>query len=128
MKLAGLYAEKLNNPAKALESAKRARTLAPNDLEVGRAVGRLGFQSGDHQWAVGVLQEVVQKSPPQADLSVDFAWSLYSVGRVEEARERMRQMLKLALVLKRRTGEATRNAAGGNLEAQPQAATTVKPF
>lgn len=95
MKLASLYAEKLNNPGRALELAKQGRNLAPNDAQVGHTFGRVAFQSGDHQSAVAVLQEMVRKQPPRSDLLYDFAWALYSVGRVTEAQEKMRQALKL---------------------------------
>jgi len=129
VKLARLDGEKLNNPAKSLEWARRARGLAPNDLQAGHILGRLGYQAGDHLWAAGVLEEVVQKSPPQSDLLWDFAWALYSVGRIDEARDRMRQVLNLTssptnVAPARQFLDLTGLAL--NPESDPQAATTVQ--
>jgi tetratricopeptide (TPR) repeat protein len=97
VRLAGLYAQKLNNRSKALELAKQARALAPNDPQLGAALGRLAFQAGDYLWAFGVLQDSAQKLPSQPDVFYDYAWSLYSIGHVAEAQQTLQHALKLSL-------------------------------
>jgi tetratricopeptide (TPR) repeat protein len=94
--VAVLYAEKLHNPAKALELAKQARSLAPSDPQIGHTAGRVAFQAGDHSWALGALEEAVKQLPKQPEAQADFAWAAYSLGRVPEALDAMRQALKLA--------------------------------
>lgn len=95
IRLAALHAGKLGDPAKAMELAKQARQLPPNDFAVARQFGQIAFQAGQHEWAASVLQECAQKPAPPSDLLYDFAVALYSIGKVGEAQNQMRQAVRL---------------------------------
>ncbi len=88
-RLALLYAQRLNDPAKALKLAQEARKLAPNDPDVVLALGRVGFQSGDHAWAYGLLQEATRLRPDRPEVRYDLAWAAFSLGKVTEAEQIM---------------------------------------
>ncbi len=94
-KLATLYSEKLNDPARALELSKRATALAPENAEVTHAYGRALFAAGKHQESVVVLQDAAQKDKSNAELFYHLGRSLYSVGRISEAEQSMRTALAL---------------------------------
>ncbi|MCS7338938.1 MAG: tetratricopeptide repeat protein, partial [Verrucomicrobiae bacterium] len=55
--LAQLYGWYLQNTNRALELARRARVLNPNDPVVALTLGRLAYRSGDHKWAYSLLNE-----------------------------------------------------------------------
>lgn len=91
--LARLHAANKDS-AKALEFAKAARKLAPDDAAIAYALGRLAYQLGDYTWAAGLLQEAARKLPESPDISLDLAIANYSVGRVAEAETALRNALK----------------------------------
>lgn len=95
LRLAQLQAGPLNNPAKAMEFARKARDLAPNDPEASALLGRLAFQNKDHAQAYSLLQSAAQRLPKRADVQFDLAWAAYSVGRVPEADQAMRRALEV---------------------------------
>lgn len=90
-RLAELYANRLNEPQKALTLAKDAHTRAPEDPSTARTLGRLLYQQGDHQWALNLLLRVAQQFPDQPDVQYDLAWAQYSMGRVAEAEAAMQR-------------------------------------
>jgi tetratricopeptide (TPR) repeat protein len=90
-RLAGLYANQLNKPAKALELAKEAHNLAPEDARMSHLLGRLVFQTGDHKWAASLLEESARKLPNEPAILYDLAWAFYSLGRVAEAETAMQR-------------------------------------
>jgi tetratricopeptide (TPR) repeat protein len=90
--LARLYASK-NDPAKALEFAKAARKLAPDDGTVAQTLGRLAYELGDYAWAASLLQESARKQTPTPDLLWDLALAVYSTGNVREAESALRDAL-----------------------------------
>ena len=92
--LAQLYSGRLNDPRKALELAKEAHNLAPDDARISQTLGRLVYQAGDHQRALSLLQEAARKLPADPELQYDLAWSYYSVGRVAEAESAMQSALQ----------------------------------
>ncbi len=91
-----LSAGPLHNPPKALEFARDARALAPDDPNVSLILGRLAFQAGDHEWSLGLLQESAGKLGDQPDVLYDLAWAWYSVGQIAEADSAMKKALKIA--------------------------------
>jgi tetratricopeptide (TPR) repeat protein len=95
LKLAQLHGS-AKNPAKALEYAKAARKQAPDDPDVARSLGRLAYQNGDRSWSVSLLQEAMRKQQASPDLLFDFAQASYSVGRITEAQQALRDALALA--------------------------------
>jgi tetratricopeptide (TPR) repeat protein len=93
MKLAQLYAGPLQNQDKALEFAKKARELAPNDPQTGAAVGQIAFQAGNFSWAYSLLQESARQRGNDPAVLHDFALASYALGKVPEAREMMQRCL-----------------------------------
>jgi tetratricopeptide (TPR) repeat protein len=94
IKLARLYSERLHNSGKALELAKSARSLAPEDASISSTLGRLAYESGDYKWALSLLQESSQKLPDQPNVLYDLAFAYYSIGRVSEAEAAMTSALQ----------------------------------
>ena len=63
VKVAQLYAGPLQQRDKALEFAKKARELAPNDAQVAGLLGHIALKAGNFSWAYSLLQE---SAPPAA--------------------------------------------------------------
>ena len=91
--LARLYSEHLNNAPKALELAKAAYKLAPEDMDVAHMLGRLVFAGGQHKWALTLLQQGGARQSADAGLLYDLAWALYSTGQDAEAESTMHDAL-----------------------------------
>ena len=87
-----------NDPAKALEVAKAARKLAPDNAAAGLALGQLAYQSRDYPWAFSLLQETARRMPDDADVLRALAKSAYSVGQVAAAETALQSALKLDAV------------------------------
>ena len=93
LKLAQLYAGPLHQPSKALEFAKKARELAPNDASTAGTVGRIAYQAGNFTWAYGLLQESARRNAADAGVLHDLAMTAYVLGNVPEARQTMERVL-----------------------------------
>ena len=96
IKLAELNAGPLNDSAKALEFARKAREIAPNDPKVLGMLGDAAYQTGNFKWAYSLLQESARRLPNNTEVLYDFAWAAYSMGRVSEARQAMQHLLALS--------------------------------
>ncbi|TMQ01481.1 MAG: tetratricopeptide repeat protein [Verrucomicrobia bacterium] len=118
VRLAQLYADRFNNSGKALELAKQARNLAPDDPAVAHTLGRLAFQAGDFKWSASLLQEGADKSPRDPEILYDLAWSQYGLGRTTEAEATMQRALKASAPFAR-SNEAKRFLAASSLWANP---------
>jgi len=92
LNLALLNSGALHNPQRALDLAKEAYKLSPDDPETSCALGRLAFESGDHKWALSLLEQV--KDTREPEVRYDLALAYYSVGRVAEAEATMRAALE----------------------------------
>ena len=92
--LAGLYSEHLNNPQKALDLAKEAYKLAPEDADIAHTLGRFVFASGQYKWALSLLQQSARKQSADPELLYDLAWALYSLGQVPEAESTLHDALQ----------------------------------
>jgi tetratricopeptide (TPR) repeat protein len=86
----------LRNSEKALEYAKKARSLAPNDAEVAKLAGHAAYQGGDYTWAYSLLQDVGRRPGAGAEVLFDIAWTAYYLGKNDEARKTMQQALDAA--------------------------------
>ena len=95
-KLAQLNAGPLNASVRALEFARKARELAPNDPKIVGILGDAAYQTGNFTWAYSLLQESVRKLPADAEVLSDFAWAAYSLGKISEARQTMQRILDAA--------------------------------
>jgi tetratricopeptide (TPR) repeat protein len=94
IRLAQMYADHFNNTKKALELAKAARALAPDDATVAYTLGRLAFQGGDFKWSLGLLEEGARNLSRNPEVLYDLAWSQYSLGRTTEAEATMQKALQ----------------------------------
>ncbi len=94
LKLALLQAGPLHHPQRAMELAKNANKLAPDDPEVAFALGRMAFEAGDYQWALGLLQQSAGQKPEDPELRYDLARAYYNVGRLAEAEAALRTVLQ----------------------------------
>jgi tetratricopeptide (TPR) repeat protein len=89
LRLAQIYSDQLHDAKKAMQMAKAARNLAPEDPQVAHALGRLAYESGDFAWALALLQESERKLPKQPEILFDLALSFFSVGRIADAESAM---------------------------------------
>jgi tetratricopeptide (TPR) repeat protein len=103
IKLAQLNAGPLQNNEKALEFAKKARELAPNDPKVvgllghvAYVLGHAAYHAGNFTWAYSLLQESARYLADDPTVLHDCALAAYSLGKVSEARELMERTLKVA--------------------------------
>ena len=96
LKLAQLYAGPLKDSARALELAKKARVLAPNDPKATGVLGMIAQQSGNSTWAYGLLQESARQLPEDAPIQHALASTAYSLGKVKEAQQLMERVAGLA--------------------------------
>lgn len=96
LKLAQLYAGPLKDQDKALDFAKKARELAPNDARVAGLLGRIAFQAGNFSWAYSLLQESARQQPNDAGTLYDLALVAYALGKAPEARKTMQRALDAA--------------------------------
>jgi tetratricopeptide (TPR) repeat protein len=89
-----LQAGPLHNTQRALELAKTANKLAPDDPEVSAALGRMALTVGDPEWALGLLQQSSRQRPEDAELRYDLAWAYHNVGRLAEAEAALHGVLQ----------------------------------
>jgi tetratricopeptide (TPR) repeat protein len=103
LKIAQLNNGPLHQPGKALEFARKARDLAPNDPQIAAAVGRIALQNGKFDLAYSILQEITRRGSTDAAVLHDLAMANYALGKVSSAREIMQRAM---------------NANPGNAEAE----------
>ena len=107
--LAQLNATRFNQPQKALELAKSAYRVAPDDPAVSHIVGRLAGQSGDCTWAVSLLQETARKDPGNPEVLYDLAEAFYGLGQFASAQTAVENALRTGTAANfSRTEEARR--------------------
>jgi tetratricopeptide (TPR) repeat protein len=127
IRLASLYSGSHRDVPKALELARSARTLAPDDPGVAHALGRLAYQSGDHAWALSVLSDSARKLPNDPDVQLDLALAQFAMGQVPSASESAQRALS-AGQNSARAREARRLLAFLSILAKPETAKTVAPM
>jgi tetratricopeptide (TPR) repeat protein len=93
LKLAQLYAGPLQQRDKALEFAKKARELAPNDAEAAGLLGRIALKTDNFSWAYSLLQESARQRRNDPDILHDLALTAYALGKAPEARQTMQRSL-----------------------------------
>ena len=94
LKLAQLYSGPVPNKEKALVFAKMARSLMPADPKVTAILGRVAFETNDFTWSYDLLKESARQLGTDPKVLHDFAWSAYSLGKVDQARNAMERSLK----------------------------------
>jgi tetratricopeptide (TPR) repeat protein len=96
LNLIRLYSSQ-QDPAKAMDLAKKVHQLAPNDPDVSHTLGLLAFRTADYKWAYSLLHETVDAKPEDASVSYEFALSAFSVGKLPEAEQSMRRAIDSGL-------------------------------
>lgn len=96
VKVAQLYAGPLQQRDKALEFAKKARELAPNDPQVAGLLGRIALKANNFNWAYSLLQESARQLRNDPDILHDLALAAYALGKTPEARQTMQRSLDAA--------------------------------
>ncbi len=85
IKLGRLYSGPLHQARKALDLAKSAHEIAPNDPRATAMLGELVYASGDYPWALSLLEESLPRLTNQPSAQYDLALAYYAVGRVAQA-------------------------------------------
>ena len=96
LKLAQLYSGPLKDPAKAMDYAKKARVLAPNDPKATGALGAIAYRSGNPAWAYSLLLDSARQLPDDAPIQHALASAAYSLGKLDEAQRVMERVPALA--------------------------------
>ena len=93
--LAILYAERLNNDAKAFELATKARTALPKDDRLAQTLAGLADRRGDHRYAVQLLTEVARNRPQDATVQFALGRAYLGLKQLRDARAALERALKL---------------------------------
>jgi len=126
LKLAQLYGGPLGKRDQALEFAKKARDLSPNDPEATAAIGHVALQVGNYSWAYSLLQESARNGAKDQIALHDLALSAYAIGKVPESRETMQRYFS-ANPTGERAQEAQQFLALTALEEPSAAAVAAEP-
>jgi tetratricopeptide (TPR) repeat protein len=94
IRLSRLDADALKDPQQALELAKTAHSLAPDDGSASALLGELVYSSGDYPWALSLLEEATHRSSDQPSLSYHLALAYYATGRTADADEAMLKVVQ----------------------------------
>jgi tetratricopeptide (TPR) repeat protein len=114
--LARLYAPQ--DPQKAINLAKAAYKLTPNDPLLTHTLGHLAFLTGDYKWSLSLLQLTAQVQPQNPEVLYDLGEAFYSAGRVPDARIAVQNAVQTGAVFSR-TNEAQRFLAMTDLADKP---------
>ncbi|MBL9193435.1 MAG: tetratricopeptide repeat protein [Opitutaceae bacterium] len=85
----------LGRSSDALEQARIARRLAPENKEIALELGVIAYRSNDYPWSYTLLQEATRKASPTISALKALSDSAYAVGRVSEAKEALKSILAL---------------------------------
>jgi tetratricopeptide (TPR) repeat protein len=94
MRLSRLNADHFDDFRKALELAKSAHSLAPDDGHASALLGELVYRSGDYTWASSLLEQAADHSPDEPSIFYHLALADYAVGRVTEADAAMQKAVE----------------------------------
>ncbi len=93
--LAYLYAERLDEPDKAYDLARKARVSQPDNGAIADTLGWVLYQRGDYQQAAVLLRESAAKLADHPEVQFHFAMSCYMMGEVASARGAFERALSL---------------------------------
>lgn len=82
-----------NDLAAALQLAKNFRKLAPGNPDVAQTLGELALETGNFEWAVSLLQEVVASRPADGQALLLYARAAYNTGHIVAATDILRTAL-----------------------------------
>ena len=89
--LAYLYSEKLNQPDKAYELARKARALQPANPSIADTLGWGLYKRGQYQEALTLLRESAGKLPDHPEAQFHLGMTSYMMGETEAARTVLRR-------------------------------------
>jgi tetratricopeptide (TPR) repeat protein len=85
------------NPQKALDLAKTAYQIRPNDANVCATLGHLASVTGNDQLAFSLLDEASQDQPTNGQTLFDLATAAFCLGKVSEAQTDMQNASQAGL-------------------------------
>jgi tetratricopeptide (TPR) repeat protein len=88
-----LYANKLNEPAKALDAAKQSRRAAPTSMSSAAALGTAYYLNDNYESAYGLLKDATNAPGADSELIAYFAKTAYAFGRIPDARAAMKKAI-----------------------------------
>ncbi|MBL9136438.1 MAG: tetratricopeptide repeat protein [Verrucomicrobiales bacterium] len=91
-----LYADRLNNDAKAFELGTKARQVYPRDEALAAAIGKVAARRGDHRYAIQLLNEASAKRADDASLFYHLGIAYIAAKQPTEAKTALEKSLKLA--------------------------------
>ncbi len=94
LRLARIYASQGKDIKRALELARTAHQVLPNNAEVAALLGQLSYRSGDHALALNLLQQSAPRLPRDPQAQYYLAHAMLSFGRIKEAENAMRAALQ----------------------------------
>jgi tetratricopeptide (TPR) repeat protein len=94
MRLARINADHFKELRKAMDLAKSAHDLAPDDGGASALLGELIYRTGDYSWSHSLLKQAAVQSPDDPSISYHLALADYAIGRVAEADEAMEKAVQ----------------------------------
>jgi tetratricopeptide (TPR) repeat protein len=91
--LAIVYAERLNQPDKAYELARKARTLVPENPAVADTLGWILYKRGDYQQALPLFEESLVKLQDNPEVQFHLGMARYMMGQTEAAKTDLQKAL-----------------------------------
>jgi tetratricopeptide (TPR) repeat protein len=92
-RLARLYDENLGKPDKALELAKRAHDLKPDDPQAADTLGWILFRQGDYHAALANLTAAAEREPDDTEVRYHLGMDHYMLGEEGPARLAFQQVV-----------------------------------
>ena len=92
-KLAILYCENLGQNDKALELARRAQALQPDDAHAVETLGWALYKRGEYHGALTQLLEAAEKLPADAEIRFHLGMAHYMMGEEDPARLAFQQVI-----------------------------------
>jgi tetratricopeptide (TPR) repeat protein len=94
VRLAELYSDHKRDAGRALDYARQARKLAPDDAGVAFTLGQIAFKNRDHKWAYSLLQDAARRLSHQQEALSAAGLAAYSLGRISEAETLLQRALQ----------------------------------
>ena len=95
--LSYLYSERLNQPAQAVELARKARTLAPVNPSVADTLGWVLFQQGEYPQALELSKEAAGKMTDNPEVQYHLGMAYYMMGNADSALNAFQRALALSV-------------------------------
>jgi tetratricopeptide (TPR) repeat protein len=93
--LAYIYSEHLNQPQKAIELARRARSMQPGDASIADTLGWALFKQQNYEEALALFQESAPKVPDVPEAQFHLGMASYMMGRPDEAKAAFERALAI---------------------------------